>query len=397
MGIEAIASVASGIGSAMGRIGPSLGRIGGEGLSLRSGPVSGFGNFVNEGPVGPAFRLENTMPLITSKFNPVPSLLEQAENVAANIWKATEPANEITPFDGEATIPETFIEAFAPAKSDSAPIGRISVPEEAVIAVTLPKVDQNGDQRTQTALEAAGMIDLSQNVANHLAPEAKEVYQRSQIKPETIPQPVLVEKTQKEEAVAQDNKTEERNYTSQEENVETLMLKHVEDIEVAQARLFEIREAIGKARIEADTDGSSEIEGWRIKEKLLSEGRRSGILDQDDPGGSIPDGSRVETIDELAVQNYKSEEEANQKSESLVSKKKPVKRARYGNSVAQKTVDIVKKYFPFGKRWAGEIATRIIRRKMEISGRNLQPITTKIEEVVESRIEDNPALAQVFK
>lgn len=416
MGVETIGTAAGGIASAVGRAAPAMGRIFGEGPSLgglsplgkvgpsmESGLDHGLGNIVREGPVGPNFKLENTIPLAISRFNPigeirfnhVPSILEQAENVAANTWKATESINKVTPVAGETTIPEAFIEAFAPAKSDLAPTSRISVPEEAVIAVTLPKVDQNGDQRTQTALKAAGMIDLSQNVANELEPEVKKPYQKSQPMPQPTPQPVLVEKTQKEEAVAQDNKTEE-NYTSSEQKVETLRLKHVEDSEVAQARLFEIREAIGKARIEADTDGSSEIEGWRIKEKLLSQGRRSGILEEDDPEGSLPDGSRVETIDELAVQNYKSEEEAIQKSKALVSEKKPVKRARFGNSVAQKAVDIVKKYFPFGKRWAGEIATRIIRRKTEISGRNLQAITVKTEEVVERKIEDNPALAGVF-
>lgn len=424
MGVETIGTAAGGIASAVGRAAPAMGRIFGEGPSLgglsplgkvgpsmESGLGHGLGNIVREGPVGPNFKLENTMPLAINRFNPigeirfnhVPSILEQAENVAATTWKATEPAKENVPVAGEAIIHGIFIEAFAPSKPDSAPIvsdltpaHRMSVPNVDLKLGVLPDVIQV--QKTQAALKDVGMVDLSQNVANQLVPDAKEAYQRSQIKPEPIPQPVLVEKTEKKEEVAEDNKTEERNHISQQQEVKSLRLKHVEDSEVSQARLFEIREAIRKAKIEADIDGSSEIKGSGIKE-LLSQGRRSGILDEDDPQGSIPDGSRVETIDELAVQNYKSEEEAIQKSKALVSEKKPVKRAKHGNSVAKEAVDRVRKYIRFGRSRAGEIAARIIKRKVEISSdrNNVQPVTVRTEEVVERRIEDNPALAQVFK
>ena len=409
MGIEAIGTIAGGVGSAMSRIGPSLGRIGGEGLSL--GGLSSVGKIgsptlemgpslispiVNEGPVSDGFIGEII-------FNPVPTFLKQAENVAAAAWKTTEPVSEIMPMASESIIPETFIEAFAPAHKSP-------VSHEVAMPIMPPKVEPSEEpelgimaavfhaQRNQVVPQVAGMIDLSQNMANNFKPDAKDAYQKSQILTQPMPQPLLAEETLKEEEVADENRTEEKSYTLEGQEIEILRLKHVEDSEVSEARKLEIREAIRKAKNEAEVDGSPEIEGWRIQKHASAYGRRSGILDEDDPDGLLLDGSRVESIEELAGRNYGSESEANAKSEALISEKPPVKRAKTGNRVDRQAVARVKKYIPFGKNGTTETALKIIKRRIERSSstKNFQPITVRTEEVVERRIEDYPELAEVF-
>lgn len=309
-------------------LGVAVGKIFGEGPSL--GDLSSIGKIGSpamEVTSLPSIPIINEGPVGEITFNSIPSVLEQAEDVAAVAWKT----NHIN-----------------------------SVPEEAGTPVILPKVEQNNEpklgimanvfqaQRTQVALEAAGMIDLSQSVAKALSQPA--------------PQPVLVEETLKEEEVAEETDTKENSRILEEQEIEVLRLRYVEDTDVSEARKAEIREAIRKAQVELESGSNNtelnslpDIQGWMVAKFLSPKGNRSGILEEEDPKGLVEDGSRVETIEELASRNYKTEEEANAKSAALVSEKQPVKRAKSGKSVATQAVDRVRKYIPFGRSQTGSL------------------------------------------
>lgn len=209
-----------------------------------------------------------------------------------------------------------------------------------------------------------------------------------------IPQDQLVEEIVQEKQIKPGEEMDEEDRTREEEEVEELKLKYVEDEPVAAQRRYELREAIRKARVEAEADGVDQIEGWRIKKFFAPEhpGNRSGIAEPE-----VSDGSLVETYQDVSSGSYGSLEEADKRADNVIEEKKPVRKAKEGKKVREEDVARVRRD-PFLKRHpVEEVVARIIKKRIvaEKSGKTVV-VQTVEPESTEPRIEDNPYLAEIF-
>ncbi|MBI2338049.1 hypothetical protein HYU95_02595 [Candidatus Daviesbacteria bacterium] len=175
---------------------------------------------------------------------------------------------------------------------------------------------------------------------------------------------------------------------------------YLEDEEVSAQRRQEIREAIIKARTEADRLGLKKITGWLVAKFLPAEheGNRSQVVKK-----AGPDGSYQETVEAIAgIGELESAESAVRRFDGFVAEKKPVKRGKEGTPVEDKDVARVFKYRlvkPVGQAHQ-EVIKRVLKKKMLVS----QPATAlsvageKKEIKTESSLEElNPFLPEVFQ
>lgn len=238
-------------------VGPSNG--GNIGLGIEGASFSP--TIVNEGPVALKF-LENTVPLSFNKpigeiiFNPQvveptpiglverlsePLVIRQAKEVVAAAWKATEP--KVSP-----------VEALTPV------IERVSI------------ADVLQAHRTKTALEVAGMVDLSQKVVTYLKPEVRTVYQRTSAVAIQAPQKELVEEIVEEKKVVTKDQEKDDPKIKNEKKQSVLKIKIVEAVKVTQLRRSAVYEAARRVKEEAEKMGKKVfITGKKLSRFLSGE------------------------------------------------------------------------------------------------------------------------------
>lgn len=270
-------------------------------------------------------------------------------------------------------------------------------------------------ERTRVALEQAGLIDLSNNIVQTGGSVGQNVSVSvgqyigvsdeigrsvSQYVSESVGQNVgespapnlgieqrlveqIVEEVEEEREVV-DKKGEQQEID--EEEIEETVVRYVEDEIVSAQRRYEIKEAIKKAKVEAEAEGILEVEGWRIVKYLPAESpeNRSQLVKKDGP-----DGSRTETVDQIAAKKFASATDAQNQTDYIVAQNKPVKRGVEGRIVEGKDVQKVYKYRIIKAHLPSEIVTlRVIKKKVQVAS------SVKVKQ--ETSIEDYPALAEVF-
>lgn len=302
----------------IGSIGPSM--IGPESFSgLGHGPV-------NEGPVAANF-LENSVPLTVGEFNPTgeimlnpfeqqswseplesaaqPLFLRQAVEVAAAAWEA-----QIDPFlairQAEILAPEQILI-------------RLAEPMPKVMAVPELVLGSQVGVQPEAKSKVAQAVSVSVSEELQIEPVVKKVLVK-QIHQDQNPQQV--------------------------EEMEEFKLKDVVDEEVLVTRIDEFGQAIDQVEsksdsIEAKSGEDEEIDGSVIVELLLPEDevKRAGLVKK-----RGPDGSRVETIEEIAAKKFSSAKEAREQIIETIYQKLPVKKAKEGREVRYEDKARVLKY-----------------------------------------------------
>lgn len=369
MGIEAIGS----IGSAMGSVASGIGKAGGRvapavaGLEARFGPVMGpvdIGSIVNEGPVGFA-DMKNTMPLHIGQINPITEINFQPQPIL-NTADVVAEAESIL---AQVRIPEPK-EVF---------------PKEVVWPqvepMVLPRVEpfvipnELKDPLPQIAFSPA----LAPAIGMQRKTESKNVTQPAQA---VAIQPAL-QKQEEVEEIVEEKVQKEQEEVLEEEETEVFELKDVVDEEVLNIRLEEFSSAADLAGAEA----KEEIDGKKIVERIPAEteANRSGLIKK-----RGPDGSREETIGEIASRKFRSIREAKEKIAAIIAQKVPVKRAKEGMAVGHEAVARVFKYFFVRAKPVEQLVTRVAKKQ-----RPLQIVSVAKPEIKESRIEDL-GLAEIF-
>lgn len=267
-----------------------------------------------------------------------------------------------------------------------------AAPNSVVPQAVLPEV--RIDQRTGIDLHGAILPDLSTKPVTHLQPSPSAGEQT-----EAVYAPVaaeqLVEEVVRKEEIKTEDKIDEPSEVREEAEVEELRLKYVEDEPVSRQRRYELEEAIKKAKVEGELEGAEEIEGWRIKKYFVPEhgGNRSGIAE-----AGTPDGSLVETYQDISGGNYESVAEAVDKAEATVDDKKPVTRATEGKVVKQ--IDIARVHQdPLLKSHPTEVVlTRLVKKKILSEKLGQRVIVHEVKpETREPTIEEiNPNLAEAL-
>ncbi|MBI2020675.1 hypothetical protein HYS94_04645 [Candidatus Daviesbacteria bacterium] len=313
--------------------GGELGSIGSIGPSIW-GPES-FGGPVNEGPVGIA-ALENTSALTIDTFhsggeimfNPFkeqtlseplsrplesaaePLVLRQAAEVAGVAWAVSEAEQIISQAQ---TIAAHAWEYHPITQAENILARVVAEPRQKVIAV--PELVLGSAVGVQPAVENKAAQAVS-------AP----ITQEQQI--EQVVREVFVE-----------DKTDKDQSPKEVEEIEEFRLKDVVDEKVLAKRIDEFGEAIDQA--EAEIEGDEEIEGSDIVKFLAPEDeeRRSGLIKR-----RGPDGSRVETMEDIAARKFSSAKEAKKQTVETIYKKWPVKKAKEGREVGFEDKARVLKY-----------------------------------------------------
>lgn len=136
-----------------------------------------------------------------------------------------------------------------------------------------------------------------------------------------------------------EDKTDKDQSPKEVEEIEEFRLKDVVDEKVLAKRIDEFGEAIDQA--EAEIEGDEEIEGSDIVKFLAPEDeeRRSGLIKR-----RGPDGSRVETMEDIAARKFSSAKEAKKQTVETIYKKWPVKKAKEGREVGFEDKARVLKY-----------------------------------------------------
>lgn len=196
-----------------------------------------------------------------------------------------------------------------------------------------------------------------------------------------------------EEKVMKDTK----DTLEEEETVEKV--KYLEDEQAISQRKYEIKEAVAKAKVEADRLGLSRITGWLVAKFLPAEheGNRSQVVKK-----SGPDGSYQETVEAIAgVGELESNEKAVERFNSIVVEKKPVKYGKMGTTVAPEDVARVFKYRLIKPvQPHEEVVKRVLKKKVLAPQLSVAPaeVSEKKGIKVETSLEElNPALAEVFQ
>lgn len=337
-----IRGISSGIEGGFGaRGGLSLGGIRGGIADLEATvPLGRIGfSIVNEGPVIP--EALNTMAIVAK---PMSSVIQQAEEVAAAAWaapqlNATDAITSLRNPDVSVKIATSFLDKLGTPRNDNVPI-------LAVEPFILPQLEP----------AVVPLVASSQTLVLDVSPAP-------------LPQPLLQEQ-EVEEIVTEKITKEHTGMVEEEEMVEERM--YLEDKEASAQRRHEVKEAVGKAKAEADRLGLQKIAGWLVAKFLPAEhaGNRSQAVKE-----KGPDGSYQETVEAIAgAGQLESEEEAVEKFDRVVAAKKPVKYGENGTPVGSEDVARVFKYHVVRPAVTHEI---VIKRS-------------------ETSLEDDPELAEVF-
>ena len=330
-------------------------------------------SIVNEGPVGPGFKLENTMPYtlgeITFNEKPLVAPSEQVLNVADVISEAESILSQAR-----------ILTPIAPPQPEPLVENSVVVEARHWLGLIEPRIEPKLDNQPLSRIARVPISEPTVRSENSLA---AQVFQQE------------VQDVIKEEEVKTADKTDEFSIKEEEEATE-FKLKYVEHEEVSRQRKHEIREAIRKAKAEAEKEGKEGIEGKVLKDHFAPENgsNRSGIAES-----GIPDGSLQETYQVLAARNYGSIGEAREVADATVAEIKPVKKAKEGKKVRE--IDIARvRRDPFIKRHpVEEVVARVVKKRILAEKLGQKPVV--IHEVqaesLEGVIEDNPDLAEVFQ
>jgi len=353
-GVGAVASVGSGIeGGGLARAasvsGSSIAAPSLEAASAVVGPI------INEGPVGRSF-LENTMPLQVSKFDPVGEIRFNNEPLSvqaviaeaeAIISQAQKPAvQHITPIilsspRRRGSISELEFSNWIPPFG-----GMTEVVEPAIFSKVEPMVvpDEFIHGHTLMRSYTSTGLRLSPVFSPALEPvtiKASTAVEGDVVSGQAILQQIAFKEQKIEEVVTADTVEQDQKEAEEEEEITERKI-YLEDGEVSAQRKQEIREAVIKAKIEADRLGLKKITGALVARFLPAEhgGIRSQVVKK-----TGPDGSYQETVEAIAgTGELESEEKAVERFDGIVAEKKPVKYGKNGIPVGSEDVARVFKY-----------------------------------------------------
>lgn len=389
MGIEAIGS----IGSAMGSVASGIGKAGSS-LDSMFGPK--MGSIMPEGgtidligginkpgfsPVGGEilFQAPSELPSPTQAVTQVESILSQARfNVITPVAEPRitgEAAYWFTDVPSPRVIRPT--EVLMPEIEPITTIVEFPRPQTVTFPILEPKTETAGKAMTKTSTE------------NRTS---------TAVVPVILPQPAPAE--QEVEEIVEEKKEKQELKERLEEDIETEKQIYLEDENASTQRRVEVREAVLKARIEADRLGLKNIAGWLVAKFLPGEheGNRSQVVRK-----TGPDGSYQETVEAIAgAGELESREKAVEKFDAIVAEKKPVKVGKNGTPVGNIDIARIFKYRLIKPVQAhAEVIKRVVKKKMPVSqAQNSMPVVTteKKEIKTEPSLEElNPALAEVFQ
>lgn len=290
------------------------------------GTSVGIGStIVNEGPVAPEF-LENTMSVSLSSF-------KSTGEIIFNPFKgkeiSSEPVNMIQQAEEVADAAWELSLASQSSTLEDKVVGYIeSRPRSSVTTPVVPDVIQA--QRTETALEAAGMVDLSSKLVTFIQPEVKSVVQPALVVPIPLAREQQIRQEVKEEEVLVEEKPD--GIFEQTDKEEERIL-HTEDEHAALQRVREIIAAAVKIG----------FDGQQIASLIYEhQGNRSQELNIVDPDMRLTDGSLEAVKEELSSKKLSSLTDVAKNARELVSKHKAIKRGKEGKKVADQ--DMAKVY-----------------------------------------------------
>lgn len=279
-------------------------------------------------------------------------------------------------FPGEITEPKIIREAVYWFADVAAPVVK---PAEVIISAGNWQEYQTPQSVIKPQVATFGALNIQ-------ADPRSKTESRTSYNPATLIQPQIVLREEEIEKVVEEQ-VATKNQVAEEVGVETRT--YLEDEEVSKTRRFEIKEAVTKAKVEANRLGLKKITGWLVAKFLPAEhlGNRSQVIKE-----TGPDGSYQETKESIVLSGeFSSEYEAIAKGDEIVREKKPVRFGKEGKKVSIKDVARVFKNRMF--KDAGnhvEVVKRILKKKVQVP-EQLQPVKR------EKRIEDYPVLAEVFQ
>src|SRR3989344_1165840 len=339
--------------------------------SLEAAPV-----VVNAGVVR---SLEGFRPMNISDINPIdkggtiaptqPLVIAQVEEVAASAWEKSKPLDA----KSEAAIVPNVIPAWVP--------DHLTQPESLVA----PLIEPASVLQVSPALEP--VIKIGSKIESR-------VYH--QVSPAILLQPALHEE-EIEEVLVENRIKEEPVDELEEEEIEEFRLKDLLDEQVSEQRVHDIGKAIDSAGEEAEKEGVSGIEGWRIA-KFIRLFMHIGLISQIAKRLGR-DGSLDETVEELAVGQFENEDQAKKQSKVIVSWNEPVKTGINGTPVREGAVAKVLKYQPVKGSPSEQVVLRVEkRRNVQVKGQEPVQLGSDVtSEVRESDLRQlSPELAEVF-
>lgn len=428
-----------GIGGAVGA-GVSIGPAVSSRLVTRAAPVSGssFGErsafgaalavarpIINEGPVGRSF-LEKSVPFSVKSTRPLRGN-DMAVPDLGGIFKSATELKLTQPVKSFNRTGEIVFNPKRPSKVGSS-LNKVDVLAEVEAVLFQDRVNkQNPLEKTQKRVEPEiKPVELPnwQAVIPKLKPKTAPIivpirveYPKpkvvispalepavqtgpqtragvaTEVRQATATQPVLEE--QEVEETVTERVTKEQIDTVKEEETEESRLKNVVDEKVLNTRIKEFGIAVDVVGAVAEAV-SEDLDGGKIVKLVPAETRksRSGLVKEQGP-----DGSRVETIEEVTSKKFKSVKEAKEQIVAIIARKVPVKRAKEGVVVGYEAVVRVLKYFFVKAKPVEQMITRVIKKQKVLAKEGQKPlqiVPAAKPEVKEQRIE-NLGLAEVFQ
>lgn len=413
-------SIASSIGSGVIGAAPAIEAGGFSAPNIGIGPeiTTLSSSIINESPVGNDFRLSDTVPLAINTFNKL--------NAANAVFEAESILSQAAKPDINSGVPDVFRTALIDV--DLNPVSKPVIELSRLHSLIEPNLETSAVQ-SYIIRQPAYFVKQNSPTVYWFADNPQDVKAAEVIMPKTEPVPTpLAVPGQREYAVPlthsltavkpnvklenplgfQEQKQEEeidevaeefvvedqQEVLEEDQEVEEFITKYLVDEPVSEERRLYIRHAITLAKAEAEKEGIREIEGWRVVKYLPV--HSAVISEVVKKTGS--DGSFDKTLEQLSSQNFTSEKEAKDQADRIVSQNEPVRRGRIGKAVSFEAVaKVFRKYiFKNPKELIGIKITKI--RRHRLIQNNPNKITFPLNETVnsETRIEDYPALAEIF-
>lgn len=409
MGI--IGSIGSAVGSAAGSVGRAAGGVGrsaGFGGAIRGGiegggggliggsSISGLARFdtgrvfgrvgsVNEGPAGLA-DLQTTVPWQAEVTNPLGQanidVLSQAEAVAAQAWNPSVITSNLWIPDPARSEARLWRQVGDDKRVEPAILPQA---EPMVIPFVLPNIAPN----ILDFLKPGAVASPASEPAVQTEPQPGSGV-ANEVAPATMVQPALEEQALIEETITERDTAKQIDIVKEE--IEEIRLKDVVDEEVMGNRIVGLT---GIAEVVGAEDEGGEIEGNKIVALTPPEtkDKRSGIIKENGP-----DGSWIETLEEIASRKFRSLTEAKKQIVEIIARKVPVKRGKDGKEAGSEAVARVLKYL-FVKYQPAEQLIKRMTKKQKISAKEGQKpslVETSKPQARRPRIEDFPPLAEAF-
>lgn len=310
MGVEAIGS---GIGSVASAVGRGVGKMAAFGAKLEA-PLS---TFVKEGP---ALSFTGFKPMGASDIS-MPDL--------GGVFKSGPQLNAV---DAISEAQSILSQARAiPLEVRPEPAVKLDLPKiEAVREVINWQGAPVLEPATKTESASVTRVASQPQIESGVSFQTVQVSSASNLQEQEAAEVI-------EEKVA----VEDPNMSLEEEVLEDERF-YLEDEQASDQRKYEIREAIKKAKGEADWLGLKKITGWLVAKFLPAEheGNRSQVVKK-----KGPDGSYQETVEAIySIGELESEPQAEVRFNEIVDEKSPVKKGKHGRRVGNEEITRVFKY-----------------------------------------------------